>query len=596
MLLISIHNGSVSESVSEFREQSARFDMGGRIVTLEIDQPYGFIFERGDTIIAGESLSQLDNHAVDALCKRLSESSENHHLGYGLFVATIFNKATSKLSLYNSVSSSRTYYLFQNRDSLVLSSSLRVMRRHGVELQLNEDALPELMVYRFVSAPNSLVKNVRVLSGGESLEFDLDSFHPVSQRSYDFRLPYEAKAPDIKSARQKAEQLLTSNIADSLSPSKRPGMLLSGGLDSSLLGVLAVKNGDRPDSVSSGFSFANKDDRETDYATTVADHIGVEHRLFEGNEELYLSGLVEAVYHAEMPLHHLQSVMLYLLFKDAHIRGNDLFLCGEAADGLFGNDAHQRCHKFDKINSVLNIPPLRSIIRMSARVRPNDYRLSFFSHDFSTQLNNDRHYLYNLGQYTRSSLVNELFGYDLHRVVASHQLLMQPFGKQPLLNQISIISLLCEGAVTMSVWSKLAAASAIKIAYPFASENMIDHVYGVPWNQKLRQPKYLVREMLRANGFKEEFITRPKRSFGFPIDFWALPNKLFQPLVDMASEKYDPHLLKQLQKADMSHAMLLWNLLSIYLFEMLIIKEVDHTAFSEDLLVRHRKMTKRKSA
>ncbi|MDF1544727.1 MAG: asparagine synthase-related protein [bacterium] len=596
MLLISIKPGKLAETSNGLSEKRASFTVGDKIITIEVDQPYGFVTKQGDRIIAGESLCPPDDSAIRTLVTHLSKKSDNTHLGYGIYFAAFFDKSAERLSLYNSVSSSRPYYIYQGTDHWVLSTSLRAMRNHGVDLQLNDNALPELLIYRFVSAPNSLVKDISTMPGGESMELDLNSIRVVSRRSYDFRIPDESQVSDVTDSWQKAEQILTSNISDSLQSSSQPGMLLSGGLDSSLLGVLAVKGGHQPDSVSSGFSFANKDDLEAEYATTVANHIGVKHRLFEGNEELYLRGLVEAAYHAEMPLHHLQSVMLYLLFKDARTRGNDLFLCGEAADGLFGNDAHQRCHKFAALNSLLNIPPLRAMVRAAVSLKPNDYRLSFFSHEFGPKLDHDRHFLYNLGQYTQLSLVSELFGYDLSQVVGSHKQLMLPFEKQPLLNKISIISLLCEGSVTMSVWSKLAEGVSLRIAYPFAAENLIDHVNGIPWNQKLIEPKFLIREILRANRFKEEFISRPKRSFGFPANFWALPGKLFQPLVEMVSEKFDRGMLNRLQKADMSHAMLLWNLINVYLFETLVIKDADQVAFGDDLLSRYRKMNERKSA
>jgi hypothetical protein len=99
--------------------------------------------------------------------------------------------------------------------------------------------------------------------------------------------------------------------------------------------------------------------------------------------------------------------------------------------------------------------------------------------------------------------------------------------------------------------------------------------------------------ILRSNGFPESFIVRPKRSFGFPAKFWALPGTLFQPLVDMASEMHGRSLLEKLQREDTSHAMLLWNLLNLYLFQKLIIDRADPQAISNELIDRHRQAERR---
>ena len=566
-----------------------RFETHNYSVGILSAPPYGFFSETSGRVVTGEAVGPLSESDIRQLSDRAAKQTSSAGLEYGIYLAALIDKNSGQFLIANSISASRPYYLFQDEQRIILSSSFRGMRQAGLHLEINENAYPELMVYRFVSPPSSLIKSVRLIPGGERLEFDLATFKLLTHRSFPFPDYFDANV-NVTSVTEKTEDILSGNIVHSLRASKRPGMLLSGGLDSSLIALLAVKKNQRPDSVSSGFSFANVDDLESEYATTVADHLGIHHRIFEGTEEIYLRGLIEAIYHAEMPLHHLQSVMLYLLFCDAKERGNDLFLCGEAADGLFGNDAHQRCHKFRSINSLLNIPPLRAMIRAASSMRPDDYRLSFFAHEFGSRIDSDRHFLYNLGQCTQMALVKSLFGYDLSQVVSSHRQLMQPFAEQPLLNQISIISLLCEGAITMSVWSKLAEGASLRIVYPFAADNMIDHVYSLPWETKLIEPKYIIREILRTNMFNEEFITRPKRSFGFPSEFWALPGTLFQPLVDLAATKFGAALFKQLQRTEMSPAILQWNLINIYLFEELIVRGVEPKELADDVIARHRSL------
>lgn len=584
MLILSVFTKSHEEQRA-LPSATTLFESEQRTTAVETAAPYGFCFDTDDMIIAGESIINVNRARAETIAQE--QRSGGAGLNYGIYLIIVLYKKDNRISIHNSISSSRPYYMYHNRSQISITSSLKKLADHGVPMILNESALPELLVYRFVTASNCLVKDVRKLVGGESFEFDLTTMKVVGRRRYRNASP--SKAVTASDAVERCESILTDNVVMSTAESNRPALLLSGGLDSSLLGVLAVKNGQRPDSVSSGFSFWNSEDREAEYATTVADHLNIAHTLIDGTPEIYLKGLVDSVYHAEEPVHHLQSIMLYELFRLRAQKGNDLFLCGEAADGLFGNDAHLRCHKFHLYNSILNIPPLRSVLRgMLALSGMKDYRLNFFTHDFRNAATSDRHFLHNLGQYTSLTLIKQFFPYEHSQVVRSHKELAASFDHMSLLDQISMVSLLCEGAVTMSVWSKLAEAHRISLAYPFAAENLIDYVYTLPWSLKLKEPKHLIRMMLRNNGFPESFITRPKRSFGFPSKYWALPGTLFQPLVDMASEMHDRTLLAKLQREDMSHAMLLWNLLNLYLFKKLIIDRAEPQAISDELLDRHR--------
>ena len=121
-------------------------------------------------------------------------------------------------------------------------------------------------------------------------------------------------------------------------------------------------------------------------------------------------------------------------------------------------------------------------------------------------------------------------------------------------------------------------------------QNVIDQVTSIGWPQKLKEPKYLIREILRDAGLPENIISRPKLSFEFPYKYWALRNSLFQPIVDMAGEMYDPNMLRALQSARPGTAMLLWNLINLYIWNKLHIDGADASDFSRELIDRHRQL------
>ena len=97
--------------------------------------------------------------------------------------------------------------------------------------------------------------------------------------------------------------------------------------------------------------------------------------------------------------------------------------------------------------------------------------------------------------------------------------------------------------------------------------------------------------MLRESGIPEDLVTRPKLSFGFPCRYWALPGTLFQPIVDMAGKMFGKSVLRSLQTGDSDRAMLLWNLLNLYLWRELFIENSSPESLIVEILERRGRYT-----
>lgn len=163
---------------------------------------------------------------------------------------------------------------------------------------------------------------------------------------------------------------------------------------------------------------------------------------------------------------------------------------------------------------------------------------------------------------------------------------MQNYRDERLLKQVTIQSLLCEGFVTMCIWGKLAESRKLSLHYPFTTADLVDYIVAVPWEMKLKESKYFVRSLLRSRQFPEAFISRPKMSFGFPYRCWALPDTLFQPVVDMAASTWDYNWLRSLQSLEAGRAMVLWNVLSLYLWRQMFIDGRAPDSLTGEILER----------
>jgi asparagine synthase (glutamine-hydrolysing) len=111
------------------------------------------------------------------------------------------------------------------------------------------------------------------------------------------------------------------------------GLLLSGGLDSSLIAALAARQ-TRVRTFTMGFAQSNLDERV--YARSVARHIGSEHEEILISPQELTEGLESAIACFDDLFADWGTISTRLLYKKCRDRGIKVVLVGEGADELFG--------------------------------------------------------------------------------------------------------------------------------------------------------------------------------------------------------------------------------------------------------------------
>lgn len=562
----------------------------GMPLEVSFDRPFGFCFELGNRTAIGESIVPVEASRIENILAELHRTKDSFRLlKNDIMTLIVIDGSAKTVTAISNIASCRPCYYYFRKDKFLCSSSIHSLMKMGIALEPNEASFPEFFVYRYVIPPRTLYRNVNKLVAGQLLRFDLTDGQLLDSRRFDFAQSSDTNRGDDMTARQRLDTILRNQMSLSMNAATKPGVLLSGGLDSSVLACIAVSLQRDIGSVSSGFSFVDRGDAENEYALSVARHLKIPHRVYEGSEQEYLSGLVESIYFAEGPVHHLQSVMLYLLFKNCARERFDSLICGEGADGLFGNSTHIKLYKYRHLISFMRYSGASRVYRgLSRLLKMTNKRWGYFGSDFGTNLDSDYHIHWSDGQYTDPRLVKTYFGCSDEDILSQHKSLMTQYQNESLLDRVTIHSLLCECFMTTSIWSKLAESQKIAIHYPFTSLEMIDYITNLTWSKKLRENKYFIRQLLRHYRLPEPFITRKKMSFGFPYRFWALPGTLFQPLVDMAQERFDGALLRSLQTGEGEQAMLLWNIINLHLWHKLFIDGVGPEDLSREVIDRHR--------
>jgi asparagine synthase (glutamine-hydrolysing) len=551
------------------------FDFGELKVTVTSSDRFGFWREIDGRIVVGEAAVRLD----DGDASRLEEAARDPAslgslLGDRFLLLAVVDPQEQTATIAHAMGSWRSYYVATGPHRLTLSTSLKGLRRAGHPVAWNANCTPEYLTFRFVTPPRSVSRGIRKLVDGQLLRVDLRDggvreLHRWRWPEYDGE---ETPHSLLRSLRQQVETWLAAF--------PRVGILLSGGVDSSLLAALARLT--RPDvpTFSSSFAFADPDDAESSYATSMARHLGVAHEVHHVTPERYLAGWVESIDAAEEPVYHLQSVLLHCLFRDREASAHGAILTGEGADSLFGNVAHSFLHRYRRAIGVLRATGAGVALAPLAERVPRLGRFgSLLTRRYDRQISSRHHFLWTRGR-QGANIVRRVLRCDDAALIGERPTLVQPYLHRPLLDQVTALSLQGGVQATNSVWARLAESTGVRLGFPYMAPSVLTTALSVPWSVRLKESKHLARAALRELGIPEPLISRPKLSFGLPTRCWAPPGALFQPVVDMAKRAHDPSLLESLQTPEYGSSMVLWAILNQFLWT-----EIFETGRSVDDLV-----------
>jgi asparagine synthase (glutamine-hydrolysing) len=570
-----------------YNESECDCEFGNFHVSIRTGPLFGFWHQMGDRIVAGESCFPLKELDISSIEEGIRNGVPLDELLDDRILVLVAIDPSKRVVIAQSMASWRPCYLSVKPGSFTFSTSVGGLKRAGHQVSWDPDCTPEYMMYRFVVPPRSILRGVQKLVGGQLLVVDVDEGRVCEDQRW--------RWPERGEVDPKADitHLLRVRVEEWLQHFPSAGILLSGGLDSSLLAALARIVNPDVHTFSTSFSFANSSDGEAQYALSMARHLGVTHQVHKTTPERYLTGWVESIHAAEEPVHHLQSVLLHILFQDRAAASHGAILCGEGADCLFGNASHEFLHRHRAVVAFLRT------IRIGTTLASLVDALSWHSQwgtlltrRYDGQLSSAHHFLWLLGRYGDRAMVRQILSCDDAALLGERPLLLNAYHDRPFLDQVTVLALLSEGHATISIWGKLAEASGVHLACPYTSPSVLASTMAIPWDVKLQEKKHLVRAALRQLGIPETLIARPKLSFGFPARFWAPKGALFQPIVEMAMGVYDGRVLESLQREEEGASMALWCLLNQFLWTQLF--EVGRSVedLSGEILDRRRAAAK----
>ena len=456
----------------------------------------------------------------------------------GMFAFVFFDEEKNIILAGRDRHGMKPLFYSDNTSALIFSSETRGIISTGIiDRNLSKEAINDYLRYRYIVHPKTIYSNIYQVKPGCLISYDLNN-NSISQSPY-IRYMQQEPISDEKRITREAEELIFCSLKKHLESSKPAGLMLSGGVDSTLLLAIARENGldlqytfsvlNQPDEK----SFGTEDFR---FVARVRKKFNLEnhHEIPAGRRILHR--LPELIRELDMPVGDPAYLTTGLLAGEACGKAGVL-ISGAGADEYFGGyNRHVAYEKYLKYRvparfaGLLN-PVLKNILYTG---KSHPYRKKFrlikkligdidgdpmvtydnfmSSSGFRVQRKIRNETLTGTGRKSMTDMMNNALARDRNEYLVDDILLMS--------EQIMLYY-------------------GIEIRSPYLDNSLTACLQGADPFLILRHgSKWILKKLLRKYGFPE-IASRPKEGFGIPFGLW-IREKEFDYLRNNLTDNKNP--------------------------------------------------------
>ncbi len=486
----------------------------------------------------------------------------------GMFAFALWDSRTKTLLLARDRLGKKPLNYVLADGSLLFSSELApLLEAKLAPWEIEPSALAAYLLFGFVSAPQSMVRQIRKLPPAHYLLWRSGEVKVERYWSY-------TQSPRLTCSYDEAIELVRAKLDESIRLRLRSdvpiGLLLSGGLDSNAILARLVKGlGRKVQAFTIGF--AEQDYDESVIARASAKHFGVEHHLLSGGADL-LKLLPDVVRHYGEPSAD-KSALPTMLVCGLTRQFVKVALSGDGGDEAFAGYPKHRLARWQHHSSLLFPRQTREHWTFAAMVgegwrgtkaagklqrrflteTPSLFSGEFFSGSFFQRITTDA--LRRESDPVLRDVVSEFWAGTMDPLAR----ILQWDNTEPLPN---------------SLLTKLDIASmarSLEVRSPFLDHELVALCARVPneWKGNRHEGKLMLRDIVAAD-LPAEVLRAPKRGFSVPLARWwrneareqirdgVLP--LHSALTPYLNERTAAQLLDEHQAGRANHAQRLWNL------------------------------------
>ena len=442
----------------------------------------------------------------------------------GTFAFCLYDSEHQRLFLARDRTGEKPLYYWHSNGKFVFASELKaLMADPAFPRILNNQALDHYLAYGYVPGNMCILKGTSKLEAGHAMEYDFEKDEVRLWRYWCLPEPNTVNIGDVDDFSYELEGLLKDSVKRQLVADVPVGIMLSGGLDSSLITAMAMAMSPHRIRTFNVTFRGHESFDESKHARLIANFFGTKHEELAG-EPASVAMLPEIAKQFDEPIADHAIVPTYLLSREIRKHAK-VALSGDGGDELFGGYSHY--------NWILKQEYLRSCL-------PNSLRRSVASvaSDYLPLGMSGRNHLIGLSDDYRNSIshINIYFDHLSRKLIYSPDLRLDNSHVDPESYRSSMIDpthsmlrqameadfrmTLTDGYLVKVDRSSMLAS--LEVRAPFLDYRIIEFAYGhLPDHLKVIKNfrKILLRHLAKRLLPKEYDVTR-KQGFTMPLHAW----------------------------------------------------------------------------
>ena len=401
----------------------------------------------------------------------------------GVFSFAIYDTKKNNLFLARDrIGIKPLYYTLENNE-FRFSSSMNGLINKNEKPQINPIALHyQFTLHSVVPAPHTIISGIHKLEPGHTLKIT-QSGESYLNKYFDIN-EVEIKNHKEQEITERSTYLLKKAVEKRLNIADVPvGILLSGGLDSSLITALAKKFKEQIDTYSIGFNTVNEEvGNEFYYSDLVAKDFKTSHIKYKINDDELFNNLDLVISNMSEPMFSQDSSAFFLLSNRVS-KNNKVVLSGQGADEVFGG--------YFWYEQIMNEKILNEIDTLSK------YYFDRSFHNYKNIVNN---------KYVYSNYVHD----DISRAMNEMSPTLSTLDK---VFRLELSMFIIDDPVKRV--DNMTMSHALEARVPFLDIDLITYMLSIKGSDKIKHTSKYYLKKLSESFLKKEIIYRDK--FYFPV-------------------------------------------------------------------------------
>ncbi|HEX6848049.1 MAG TPA: asparagine synthase (glutamine-hydrolyzing) [Chitinophagaceae bacterium] len=453
----------------------------------------------------------------------------------GMFAFAIYEIEAGKMFIARDHFGIKPVFYTQIEDRFAFASELKTLvNLPGFDKTINHNALVGALNYSWIPGNQSMFKKCFKLPPAHYLTIDTREELPAPTLYCYWKLDTNTEFTNEEQAISALAKCMEETIQRHMVADVPVSSFLSGGLDSSLISVMAAKI--NPALSTYTIAVAAKDKKaeqmpeDEKYARQIADQFHFDHHEIEITPEI-IKILPEIVHTLDEPIGDPAAINTYLICKEARARGVKVLLSGMGADEILFGYRRQKAtllaKTFRKIPALLRRPVSSVVQKLPVKSNGKGKKLTRWAKRFLSfaDLPTEEAYMKSYSYYNQEEL-KQLFKSDISNNYTwlrdQHLSFFNDSYPGDPINQMCFtdIQMFMVG-LNLYYTDRASMAASVEVRVPFIDKEVISVAMKIKGSLKFQkgQSKYILKRVAEKY-LPKDIIYRPKASFGAPIRSW----------------------------------------------------------------------------